>query len=236
VLPMTQYPKTKETRGALARRLSLDFMDPLFKRDVAEKIDRLNEHGTFPGIAHYASVATATIAFADAIRDWEVVLIEPDQIATNVAKFEQLLRAEYESAAAKGRAAYPPEQITTPGPDVFTFLDSARLSMSEVHIGDLAGAPAMHAPQADRYQNRLSKFGADVKKARDRRQIVFTATKGGAEKVERLMKEFEFTLEITPGALPRGFHFDEINLTAYSEWDLFEPPTSTRIGGRKRTA
>src|SRR5205823_7994894 len=51
-----------------------------------------------------------------------------------------------------------------------------------------------------------------------------------------LIKEFEFTLEITSGALPRGFEFEEINLLAFSEWDLFEPPTSTRIGGRKRTA
>src|SRR5437762_999874 len=118
MLPMTQFPMTKEMRSALARRLSLDFMDPLFKRDVAEKIDRLNEHGTFPGIEAYAAVATETIAFADAIRDWEIVLIEPDQITTHVAKFEALLRAEYETAAAKGRAVYPPESATTPGPEV----------------------------------------------------------------------------------------------------------------------
>jgi transcription-repair coupling factor (superfamily II helicase) len=236
ILPMTQFPMTRETRSALARRLSLDFMDPLFKRDVAEKIDRLNEHGTFPGIEHYAAAATDTISFSEALREWEIVSIEPDQITTNVAKFESLLRAEYESAAAKGRAVYPPERVTTSGPDVFTFLSSARLSMSEVHIGGLASALAFHAPQVDRYQNRLSEFAADVKRGRDRRQIFFTATKGGVEKIERLQKEFEFALEITPGALPRGFQFDEVNLTAYSEWDLFEPPTSTRIGGRKRTA
>jgi transcription-repair coupling factor (superfamily II helicase) len=236
VLPMTQFPMTRETRSALARRLSLDFMDPLFKRDVAEKIDRLNEHGTFPGIEHYAAAATDTISFSEALREWEIVSIEPDQITTNVAKFESLLRAEYESAAAKGRAVYPPERVMTSGPDLFTFLSSARLSMSEVHIGGLASALAFHAPQVDRYQNRLSEFAADVKKGRDRRQIFFTATKGGVEKIERLQKEFEFALEIAPGALPRGFEFEEINLTAYSEWDLFEPPTSTRIGGRKRTA
>ena len=37
------------------------------------------------------------------------------------------------------------------------------------------------------------------------------------------------------GNLARGFSFGEINVTAYSEWDLFEPPTSTRVGGRKKT-
>src|SRR5439155_14521143 len=36
VLPMTQFANTRETRSALSRRLSLDFMDPLFKRDVAD--------------------------------------------------------------------------------------------------------------------------------------------------------------------------------------------------------
>src|SRR5205807_5238177 len=37
ILPMTQFAVTKPVRTALARRLSLDFMDPLFKRDVSDK-------------------------------------------------------------------------------------------------------------------------------------------------------------------------------------------------------
>ena len=250
ILPMTHFPITRETRSALARRLSLDFMDPLFKRDVAEKIDRLNEHGTFPGIEHYAAVATDTVSFAEVIRDWEVALVEPDLITTSVAKFEALLRAEYESAAAKGRAAYPPEKVTTAGPDVLTFLGTARLAVSEVHIATKEFSELrQHAPQVDRYQNRLSEFAANVHEGhnRGRRQLFFTATKGGREKIERLLKEFEIPfadngeslrdeIVVTPGALARGFEFDEINVTAYSEWDLFEPPTSTRIGGRKRTS
>ncbi|PYQ51702.1 MAG: transcription-repair coupling factor [Acidobacteria bacterium] len=237
ILPMTQFAISREMRSALARRLSLDFMDPLFKRDVAEKIDRLNEHGTFPGIEHFAPVAIETVSFSEYVRDWEVILVEPDQITTSVAKFEALLRAEYEGAAAKGHAVYAPEKITTPGVDVLNFLGSARLAMSEVHIMSKEYTEVrLHAPQVDRYTNRLSEWAADVKKTRDRRQIFFTATKGGHEKVERLLKEFEIRLEITPGALGRGFHFEDINLTAYSEWDLFEPPTSTRIGGKKRTA
>jgi len=252
VLPMTQFAITRETRSALARRLSLDFMDPLFKRDVAEKIDRLNEHGTFPGIEHYAAAATDTIAFAEVIRDWEVVLVEPDQITTNVTKFEALLRAEYESSAEKGRAVYPPEKVTTPGPEVLRFLGTSRFSMSEVHVRGGSLAPlgmTLHAPQVDRYQNRLSEFASNVNEGhkRGRRQLFFTATKGGREKVERLLKEFEIPfaddseslreeIVVTPGTLARGFEFEEINVTAYSEWDLFEPPTSTRIGGKKRTS
>ncbi len=276
ILPMMQFAVTRATRTALARRLSLDFMDPLFKRDVAEKIDRLNENGTFPGIESYVAVAAETVSFAEYIRGWDVVLVEPDQTTTNIAKFESLLRAEYEAAAAKGRAVYPPETLTTPGPDVRSFLGSARLSMSEVHmtvtpsvsegpggaggsnivpraprpsrpLADARGDIRFHAPQVDRYTNRLSEFATDVTagRKRARRQIFFTTTKGGREKVERLLKEFSIPyaeeagslreeIVVTPGALPRGFEFDEINLTAYSEWDLFEPPTSTRVGGRKR--
>jgi len=234
ILPMTQFPITREARSALARRLSLDFMDPLFKRDIAEKIDRLNEHGTFPGIEQYVSATTVTVSLAEAIGNWEIVLVEPDQITTNVAKFEALLRADYETAAAKGRAVYPPEKVTTPGPDVLNVLGTARLAMSEVHIaGKEFKELRLHGPQVDRYQNRLGEWAADAKQAGDRRQIFFTATKGGHEKIERLLREFEISLEITTGALPRGFRLDEINLTAYSEWDLFEPPTSTRIGGKR---
>jgi transcription-repair coupling factor (superfamily II helicase) len=240
VLPMTQFPITRETRSAVARRLSLDFMEPHFKRDVAEKIDRLNENGTFSGIEHYVPVATDTVSFLDYIdpAEWTTVVIEPDQITTNVAKFESLLRSEYEAAAEKGRAVYAPEKLTTPGPEVLAFLGKARLAMSEVHIASKEYEELrLHASQVDRYANRLPEFVEDLKRT-DRRQIFFAATKGGTEKVERLLKEFGATglVEITSGALPRGFNFDELDTTFFSEWDLFEPPTSTRIGGKKRTS
>ena len=114
ILPMMHFPLTHGTRSALGRRLSLDFMDPLFKRDVADKIERLNEHGTFPGVENYMAAATESVSFAELIADRELVLIEPDQITTSVTKFEGLLRAEYEAAAERGRAVYPPEKITTP--------------------------------------------------------------------------------------------------------------------------
>jgi transcription-repair coupling factor (superfamily II helicase) len=237
ILPMTHFPITKETRTALSRRLSLDFMDPLFKRDIADKIDRINEHGTFPGIEHYMPVAVETSSFADLIGSWEIVLIEPDHITTTIAKFESLLRNEYESAAENGHAVYAPEKLTTPGPDVLSFLAKARLAMSEIHIASKEFTELrVHAGQTDRYTNRLTEFADDFRKDA-RRPFFFTATKGGQEKVERLFKEFELPTDIiTPGNLPRGFRFDEIDATLYSEWDLFEPPTSTRVGGRKRAS
>src|SRR5204863_7255990 len=95
---------------------------------------------------------------------------------------------------------------------------------------------ALHAPSTDRYTNRLPEFTQDVARS-TRRQLFFAATKGGREKVERLLKEFGVTgIESAAGALPRGFDFAEIDTTLYSEWDLFEPPTSTRVGGKKRAS
>ncbi|MGH9419503.1 MAG: hypothetical protein ACRD3J_05975, partial [Thermoanaerobaculia bacterium] len=137
ILPMSHFPVTKGMRSALGRRLSLDFMDPVFKRDVAEQIDRLNENGTFPGIEHYVPVAAPTVSFFEYLSssEWMVALIEPDQIATSVAKFEALLENEYQAAAEKGRAVYSPGTLTTPGALVLEFLDSARLAFSEVHVG-----------------------------------------------------------------------------------------------------
>ena len=263
ILPMTQFAVTKPMRTALARRLSLDFMDPLFKRDVADKIDRLNENGTFPGIEHYVPVAAETVSFLEYLdpAEWMFALIEPDQITTNVAKFESLLRTEYDAAAEKGRAVYSPERLTTAGTEVLRFLGEARLAFSEVHVGrpsTAGGTPALpgefeefrlRAPQVDRYTNRLPEFTSDVKRGHEsgRRQLFFAATKGGHEKVERLLKEFDVPfvassdelqaeIVIASGALPRGFDFEELNLTVYSEWDLFEPPTSTRVGGKKRAS
>jgi transcription-repair coupling factor (superfamily II helicase) len=245
VLPMTQFPATRALRQKVARQLSLDFMDPHFRRDVAEKIERLTENGTFPGIEHYLPLVADSVPLIEVLRDWSVVLVEPDQITTNVARFESLLRNEYEVAAEKGRAVYAPERLLTPGPDVLAFIGSAGLSMAEVHVG--RGELRILAPQTDRYTNRLTELAADLTKGHNdgRMQLFFTATKGGREKVERLLKEFGVPfaddppapgreLAVTPGALARGFDFEEIGLTVYSEWDLFEPPTSTRIGGKKR--
>jgi transcription-repair coupling factor (superfamily II helicase) len=250
ILPMTQFANTREVRSLLARRLSLDFMDPHFKRDVAEKIERLTENGTFPGIEHYLPVVSDAATFAEYLAedDWTLALIEPDQITTTISKYESLLRAEYDAAAEKGRAVYAPERVVAPGPDVLSFLTRARVAMSEVHIATKEfDELRVHAPQTDRYTNRLPEFATDVKRS-EHRQLFFAATKGGAEKVERLLKEFDVpfvhdegqaeapVLQITAGAIARGFAFDDIGVTAYSEWDLFEPPTSTRIGGKKRAA
>jgi transcription-repair coupling factor (superfamily II helicase) len=272
VLPMTHFANTREARTALARRLSLDFMDPHFKRDVVEKIDRLNENGAFPGIEHYLPLVSDSVTFAEYLtgEDWSLALIEPDQITTTVAKYESLLRNEYEAAAEKGRAIYPPERLVAPGLDVLAFLNQSRLAMSEIHIagsvipsvgegpGRAEGAakratpppgPSLtvgmtfvelrvHAPQTDRYTNRLPEFATDVTRS-EHRLFFFAATKGGTEKVERLLKEFDVrpdAITITDGTLGRGFTFDELGLVVWSEWDLFEPPTSTRVGGKRRAS
>ncbi|HEV7765418.1 MAG TPA: DEAD/DEAH box helicase, partial [Thermoanaerobaculia bacterium] len=244
VYPLTQFPITRETRQKLARRISLDFMDPHFKRDVHEKIEKLQENGTFPGIEHYVPVTGDSVTFADYIRDWDLILIEPDQITTTIAKYETLLRNEYDAAAEKGRAVYPPEKLVAPGPDVLAFIGSAPLALSDVHIATKEREELrVNTSPTDRYNNRLSDFPADVLR-NESEQLFFCATKGGREKIERLLKEFnvpfaedrlgEGALTVTAGNIGRGFVFHDLNLTAYSEWDLFEPPTSTRIGGRKR--
>jgi len=250
VYPMTQFAITKEARSAIARRLSLDFNDPLYKRDLTEKIERLSENGTFPGIEHYVPMALETVSLFDYIDGWNLVLIEPDQVTTTIARYESLLRNEYEAASEKGRPVYPPEKVVTPGVDVFAKLDTSRISMSEVYVASKAANVTelrLHASTVDRYTNRLSEFADEVKRRRTdgKRQVLFTSTKGGQEKVERLLKEFDVAfvddakklggdIIIAPGHLARGFAFDELNLIAWSEWDLFEPPTSTRLGGKKK--
>jgi transcription-repair coupling factor (superfamily II helicase) len=264
ILPMSHFPLTRETRNALARRLSLDFNHPIYKRDVAEKIERLQENGSFPGVEHYIPAATDSVSFAEYLRDWNIALIEPDAITTSIAKYESLLRTEYEGASEKGRAVYPPEKLVTPGIEILAFVARARLALSEVHIATKEfDELRVHAGQTDRYTNRLPEFTTDVVHATNeaKRQLFFAATKGGAEKVERLLKEFSVPfavdsseprnpatpqpshsatqplsdeLTITTGHLARGFTFDELSLVAWSEWDLFEPPTSTQLGARKR--
>ena len=236
VYPITHFPLTRDVRKALTKRLSMDFMDPLFKYDLVAKIEKLEESGTFPGIEHYVPVAMPGVTFADYIRDWDLILVEPDQITTTIAKYESLLRTEYEASAEKGRAVYAPEKLVAPGNDILDFIAGARIAMSDVHIASREfDEIRLHASSTDRYTNRLTEFAADVK-ADERDLFFFTATKGGQEKVERLVKEFELhgRLTVTPGNLARGIVFEDLGMVLFSEWDLFEPPTSTRVGGRRR--
>jgi transcription-repair coupling factor (superfamily II helicase) len=245
IFPMTQFQLTRDARSRLARRISLDFMDPLFRRDVVEKIEKLQEGGTFPGVESYIPAAVDNVTFAEYISDWDIILVEPDQIISTIARYESLLRNEYDAAAEKGRAVYPPETLLTPGADVLAFLSKAQLSFSDVHIAKSVhghGELRLRASPTDRYNNRLSDFPADVQRS-ELQQLFFCTTKGGREKIERLLREFDVPfaendlggeLTITGGHLARGFTFEEIGLTFWSEWDLFEPPTSSRVGGRKK--
>jgi transcription-repair coupling factor (superfamily II helicase) len=248
VFPIVQLPITREVRQRLARQLSLDFMDPLFRRDVALKIELLQDNDSFPGIEHYVPIAAESASFAEYLEDWELVLVEPDQIITTIAKYDSLLRNEYEAAAEKGRAVYAPERLLTPSAGVLELIGRAKLSFSEVFLGGGSGSAPVEirvsASPAERYANRLSDFPAEVLR-NEAQQIFFCATKGGREKIERLLREFDVPfaenqltgeLAITPGNLARGFSFAELGIVVYSEWDLFEPPTSTRVGGRKRTS
>jgi len=236
IYPITQFPITKETRQKLAKRISLDFMDPHFRRDVADKIEKLQENGTFPGVEHYVPIAIESATFADYIRDWDLILIERDQITSSIARYESLLRNEYEIAAEKGRAVYAPERLNAAGSEILDFIAGASLAMSDVHIASRDFVELrLHASPTDRYNNRLSEFTNDVR-AEEREQFFFAATKGGVEKVERLLKEFDLAgaLTITGGNIARGFTIDELGIVLYSEWDLFEPPTSTRVGSKRK--
>src|SRR5439155_19571860 len=94
-----------------------------------------------------------------------------------------------------------------------------RLAMSNVHTpGQHGDELRLDAPQVDRYTNGLSDFATELTASHNsgRRQLFFAATKGGREKSERLLKEFNIPFAndtnalgpevvITPGALARGF-------------------------------
>jgi transcription-repair coupling factor (superfamily II helicase) len=251
--PMSQFPSTPAVRAALAKRLSLDFMEPHFKRDVAAKIERLTEHGDFPGMEHYVPLAADSVGFTDYIDledGWEIVTIESDQVTATIAKYETLLRTEWEVAAEKGRAVYAPDRLLTPGPDILAFLGRSRLAVSELHVSSKEFEEIrLHAPSISRYTNRLSEFTGELTEGHNsgRRQLFFAATNGGREKVQRLLGEFgvpyaddadklKSELVITSGNLASGFEFAELNLSVYSEWDLFEPPAATRVGPRKKSS
>ncbi|MHB0971105.1 MAG: transcription-repair coupling factor [Thermoanaerobaculia bacterium] len=252
IYPAIQFPMTRPTRASIARRLSLDFQDPIYRRDVAEKIERINEHGGFPGVEHYAPVAVESVPLTQHLRaqGWMIAAIEPDETISAIDRYETLLRTEYDTAVSKGRAVYAPERFVVPAVDIHDFLGHATLAFSSVHVrsGDY-GELRIAAPATQRFVNRLSELPAELAagRASGNRQVLFVATKGGREKVERLFREFsipyvdggtrlEDDIVIAGGSIAAGFDFPDAAISVLSEWDLFEPPTSTRLGGRRRSA
>ncbi|MEO8215736.1 MAG: transcription-repair coupling factor [Acidobacteriota bacterium] len=257
VEPAAQFPLTRPLLSSLTRRLSLDFNDTHFKRDLAEKIERISEHGSFPGMENYVPVATTTSWFPDYLRsghgEWTFAVLDSDDALSTIDRYDELLQSEYETAAAKGKAVYRPEQILTPVSEVRSLIESSSISLSALH-GIRAGHSGSHeirlqAPAAERYVNRLTDLGNYLltRQEQGNAQVIFVSTRGGREKVERLLGEFSVPFSdqpdhldrqivVTPGNIAQGFDLDEMGLSVLSEWDLFEPPTSTRVGGRKKAA
>ncbi|MGA7615361.1 MAG: transcription-repair coupling factor [Thermoanaerobaculia bacterium] len=250
-LPLSHFPLTPRTRDTLARKLSIDFNDPHFKRDLSEKIERLNEYGTFPGVENWLPLVNESTSFEEYLRDgseWLVSVVEPGEIASSIAKYEALLQSEYEAATEKGRGAYPPDRVLVGGDLIHDFLGRARLGFSRLHVasGEFEER-RIAAPERSSFVNRLSELPASFEddRASGRHPVVFISTRGGKEKVERLFKELGVPfvddaerlgedVVVSRGNLPRGFDLESAGLALYSEWDLFEPPTSTRVGAKKR--
>ena len=252
VHPLTHFPVTKATRGAVARRLSLDFMDPHYKRDVAEKIERLQEHGSFSGMEHVIPIATSSVTFSDYFNadEWSIVQIEPEEVASSLDKYESLLRADYEAASDKGEAVYAPHQLLVSHEEIFAFLRRSSLAFADVVLkGAEYEELRISAPAGRTFVNALTEVPNALAEGHNngRRQIIFVATRGGREKVERVFQEFSIPfvhdgdrlsdeITVTHGHLPQGFDFPAAGLQIFSEWDLFEPPTSSaRTTKRRKT-
>jgi len=250
ILPMAAFVLTKKNRDLIARKLSVDFNDPNYKRDLVDKIDKLSERHTFGGIDNYLPVAIPSVTFLEYLTadDWLTVVMEPDEITTTLEKYQKLLDTEFETASEKGKAVYRPEVFLTPVQSIHELVGQASLAMSELYVASKEFAEVRFGGSAaKRYVNRLSELPPDIaaSRAAELKSIVFTATRGGREKVERLLREFEvpfadnpdrlgLDIAVADGALPLGFQIADMGLDVRSEWDLFDPPTSSSAGVRRK--
>ncbi|HVR44473.1 MAG TPA: transcription-repair coupling factor [Thermoanaerobaculia bacterium] len=256
VFPVTQFRRSPRALRALAQLFARELSEPRWKRDVAEKIERLQEQGSFPGMENYLPLVSETTSFAALLskegeRPWSLFAIEPDEIGASIRKYESFLRSEYEAAAERGKAVFSPERMLVPADRVRELAGRIELALSELHVaGNGFEELRVHAPASVSWIERLGELPAELARGRSegRRQVLLTSTKGGREKAERLLRELEVPfvdqgtrlgddLVVARGNLARGFRFDEVGLDVLSEWDLFEPPAAAALPARrKRTA
>ncbi|MCM2317146.1 MAG: transcription-repair coupling factor [Thermoanaerobaculia bacterium] len=251
--PLFHFDLSKKTRDSLAQRLSVDFNDPLYRYDLSEKIDKLQETGRFPGIescAHIAAGSVSLTGFLAAHGDWMVVPMEPGEIEGSLDKYDQMLRSEYDAATARGRAVYAPDKLLTPPDEIHAWVGAAPLALSSMHVSDSGREEIrLRAPESPRFVNRLGELAPELEKAREAgyRAVLFITTRGGREKAERLLREFSIPYEdnppspgealaVTGGTLPSGFMFEPAKIAILSEWDLFDPPTHRKTAPKRRTS
>jgi transcription-repair coupling factor (superfamily II helicase) len=252
VYPMTHFPLDREVRARLARRMSLDFNDPIYKRDLAARIDLLNEHGHFTGLEYNVPLVEPGTTFLELLAggdDWLICTVEPGDAVNSVEHYSELLRNDYEASSEKAEAVYPPHQLLVPVEEITSLLDAAPLAITELALDRTSRAEIrLQAPRTDRFVNRLSELPAALARSHNDglHQLLFVSTRGGREKVERLLGEFSVPfaddaprlgaeIVVSHGPLASGFRIPEASLEIYSEWDLFEPPTSTPSGRRRKT-
>jgi transcription-repair coupling factor (superfamily II helicase) len=250
--PLEQFALTKATRSALAGRMSVDFNDPIYKYDLNEKIERLLEGGRFPGVeaaVHLAAGAATFPGFLDECGgDWLTCVVEPDEITSSLQKYGEMLRAEFETAVARGKAVYPPDRLLSPLDGIQALLDVAPVAVSEIHLaGSDREEVRIRAGAAPRFVNRLADLPDGLRAERERGHslALFIATRGGREKTERVLRELEIpydddpaspggALAVTGGSLPDGFVFEPARLAVFSEWDLYEAPIGSKVAAARR--
>jgi transcription-repair coupling factor (superfamily II helicase) len=252
--PLEQFALTSQIRSALANRMSIDFNDPAYKYDLNEKIERLQEGGRFPGVEAVAHLATTATTFPTFLEEtgsgWVTCVMEPDETAASLDKFLEMLRSEYESAVARGKAAYSPDTLLVSSEVVGQLLDASPVSISEIHVaGSGRDEIRIRAGETPRFVNRLGDLADELVAERNRGMslALFITTRGGREKTERVLREFDVpfdddpaapgeSLAVTGGSLPNGFYFEPARLAVFSEWDLYEAPIGRRVGPSKRRA
>lgn len=252
IYPLTQFPADREHRQALARKLSVDFQDPRWKRDLAARIEELEEHGRFPGMEHALPLVSESTGFGRIIEHPQprtLVLIEPEEIRGTITKYAEVLRQEYETAAEEGRAVWSPEELLVPADEILDVIDAAPLAFTDIVVGGSGWTERrITAPAARNFINALSEVAPSIEEVRSEgaTPVILRSTRGGGEKIHRLLTEFSVpfvedsatlgaSLVVANGSLPQGFRFPAARVVVWSEWDLFEPPRTSSSARRRRT-
>lgn len=249
ILPSSHFPDSPDRRKKLARKLSLDFNDPHYRHDLSQKIDHLQEGSSYPGIENELSLIGATDSFLGHLgEEWTIVRFEPGEISSSIQKFNALLESEFEHAREHGRAVYAPDELLVSTAEVETIISRSALDFEHVHVIDEERRERrIQSSPEPNWLNRLGELTTELRQRIDDRILPVYAfsTRGGKEKVVRLLEEFSFPhadepeepgeyLAITNGSLPHGFELPAANLRLISEWDLFDRPTSRGAPGRQK--
>jgi transcription-repair coupling factor (superfamily II helicase) len=239
VLPLSLYPQGAAEARFLADMLA-EHAGPTVGDEAAQRLVQLAEEGGFDGWQNFLPLlAGETVALPDLLDDPLVVTLDRETLAAEAEHHAEILRADFESQAARRRLAVPPEELEHDLERVAEILREAELSIGDLLV-EHRTAVDFEASATEKMHHQLPRFPREVETARERgERTLLVVPESDRERIAELLRGRDVEIgsrgvELVTGELQRGFRLPAAGVVVYGERQLLRRGPLARRPAKKR--